>query len=508
MRRAVLLVLLAPLSGCVDETTDPFMDEYPTAWSERALPFGDDHDHFDYAHHTNLTTPNFEIAGYDPLYSTTAGGTVGGHHCGDAQDMPDGRRIAAVEARYLGGFALADVTDASKPTWLGEFVMRQTRVYDVGVVPDGKHVLLVTTSQNPYATIPALAPQRTPLAPSDTGIDWHDACTGQTKALFSATEDPVTRPFSLLLVDIANPSAPSLVDQRPIPMDGHSVYATYIDGELLILVSVYGPADYDYYQVYTILDTAAGAKLDLLSTIAIQNTGPPVAKITAHDGWIAKHPKTNQALAYMTGGTDFLIADLSDPRSPRILSRWTDFDPRSPSYTGSLHSVFPLDQLWGGHHYTVVGPEWAGHPGPRPSGTIWVLDTTDPASPFPVAAWTLPHDVEWNGTYMFSNHYFGVLNHTLFVSMYHGGVWAVDLSSLDAAGFQLLPSVGVFLPDKASPRPPTQILRWTPTLQEILPFQDGTLVTFDGASGIYALRFDETRPMAAPEPWPVEPPSG
>ncbi|HEX9817022.1 MAG TPA: hypothetical protein VGB18_08580 [Candidatus Thermoplasmatota archaeon] len=500
------IVLAVLLGGCLAGTEPPPVDdEYPTAWSELALPFGDDHDHFDYAQHQNLTTPNFKIIGYDPLLSSTVAGTVGGHHCGDAQDMPDGRRIAAVEARYLGGFSIADVTDPSAPKWLGEFVMRQTRVYDVGVVPDGKHVLLVTTSQNPYAAIPGIPPALPPLAGRETGIDWKDACTGEVSPILAATEDPVSRPFSLILVDISDPGAPELVDQRPIPMDGHSIFATDVDGELLILVSVYGPADYDYYQVYTILETEAGAKLEHLSTIGVQNTGPPVVKVASHDGWIAKHPKTGQTLAYMSGGTDFLIADITDPRSPQMLSRWTDYDPAASSYTGSLHSVFPLNELWDDRHYTVLGPEWAGHPGPRPSGTIWVLDTTDPRAPHAVAAWTLPHDVEWNGTYMFSNHYFGVWNETLFVSMYHGGVWAVDLSNISSDTFTLLPSIGVFMPDQPSPKPPAEILRWTPTLQEILPFEDGVLVTFDGASGIYTLRFDESNPMPAPEPWPIDP---
>jgi hypothetical protein len=496
------------LVGCLASPAppDPF-GEYPSAWSEKALPFGDDHDHFDYKHHANLSTPNFEVVGYDPLLSDTVGGTVGGHHCGDAQDAPDGRRLAAVEARYLGGFAIIDVTDPADPRWLGEFVMRQTRVYDVAVVPDGRHVLLVTTSQNPYAAIPGLPPSLPPLG-EQAGLSWRDACTGTTHPIRLATEDTVTRPFSLLLVDIRNPSSPSLVDQRPIPMDGHSVFATWIGNEIRILVSIYGPADYDYYQIYTLTATPAGTRLEHLSTIAVQNLGPPVAKIAAHDGWIATHPITQRTLAYLTGGADFLIVDVTDARSPEMLSRWTDYDPDASAYTGNLHSVFPMTSLVNGTHYTVVGPEWGGHPGPRPSGTIWVLDTTDPDRPNAVAAWTLPHEVEWNGTYMFSNHYFGVWSRTLFVSMYHGGVWALDLSTLSPTGFQLLPSIGAFLPDQPSPSPPSQILRWTPTLQEILPFADGTLVTFDGASGVYTLRFDEARPMPAPEPWPIEDPDG
>lgn len=475
--------------------------DYPTAWSEFALPFGEGHDHFSYDDHRNLSTPNFRVLGYDALLSPTAGGTGGGHHCGDAQDVPGGRRIAAVEARYVGGFALVDVTDPAAPRWLGELVMRQTRVYDVAVVPDGRHVLLVTTSQNPVAAVPAVPP----LDPFDSGVDWRDACTGSVVPL--RAEDPVPRPFSLILVDISNPSAPEIVDQRPIPVDGHSAYAVRIDGTIWILVSVYGPGPTDYYQIYGLRTTPAGTVLDHWSTITVKSTGPPPDYIQAHDGWISKHPGTGRVLAYLAGGTDFLIYDVTEPRAPQFLSRWSDYRADASSYTGNLHSVFPIDELRDGRHYTVLGPEWGGHPGPRPSGTLWVLDTTDPTRPAAVAAWTLPHEVEWNGTYMFSNHYFGVQNWTLFVSMYHGGVWAVDLRDLHPAEFRLLPSVGVFVPDQPSPKPPARILRWTPTLQEILPFPDGVLVTFDGASGLYTLSYDASAPMPAPEPWPVEDPA-
>lgn len=498
LRPGACLLLLS--AGCLAAPADLGLDDplKATAWSELALPYGEDHDHFDVAQHQDLTTPNFEIIGFDPLVSPTLGRTPGGHHCGDAQQTTDGRRLAVVEMRNLGGFMVSDVTDPVKPKWLGEFVMRTTRVYDAAMVPDGKHVLLVTTEQTPLGPLPL------PPVSDDLGIDWRDACTGRTVSLRSAAEDPVPRPSSLILVSIEDPSAPRILDQRPIPRNGHSAYAALIDGQYRILVSVYGPQNgYDYFQFYDLVDSPTGKRLELQSMHLLRGSIPSLEPLRVHDGWIAKHPGSGRIIAYLAGGAAFETLDVTDARDPRPLGRWSDWTPERNAFSGALHSVFPLTELWGGRHYTVLGPEFGGKPGPQPSGTIWVLDTTDPAKPFAVAAWTLPHDVEWSGQYMFSNHYFSVVNRTLFVSMYHGGVWAVDLGALEPGNFTRLPSIGVFMPDGASPKPPTTISRWTPTLQEILDMPDGTLVTFDGSAGLYTVRFDAARPMTAPEPWPI-----
>ncbi|HJQ93117.1 MAG TPA: hypothetical protein VJ874_02405 [Candidatus Thermoplasmatota archaeon] len=219
---------------------------------------------------------------------------------------------------------------------------------------------------------------------------------------------------------------------------------------------------------------------------------------------MAVHPGTGQALAYLVGADLLTVLDIGDPRAPKVVGTWSEAGPGREGYSGVLHSVVPLPDLWDGRHYTVVGPEWGGHPTDHPSGIVWVLDTTDPSAPVEVAAWTLPHEVEWNGTYMFSNHYYGIVGKTLFVSMYHGGIWAVDLEPVGSAPFVLLPSIGVFLPTDPQADPVVEV-RWTPNSQEVLPFEDGTMVTFDSWTGLWAFRFDPGHPAPAPEPWPVEP---
>lgn len=310
-----------------------------------------------------------------------------------------------------------------------------------------------------------------------------------------------------MLVSIEDPSEPRVIDQRPFPREGHSVYATEIDGETLILGTSRPELS---YWLYTILETPIGPKLELISNYQAPTPGAPTAITAGHDGWLAKHPGTGQTLAYLAGGNWFSIVDVSDPRRPELLSQWTDATPGREGYSGSMHSVEPFETLWGKRHYTVLGPEFATRPGEMPTGVLWVLDTTDPRQPFPVAAWTLPHEVDWDdegGAYLFSNHYFTVIDETLFISMYHGGVWAIDLSPLrNATEFVSLPSIGVFMPADPSLPEPAFPDRWAPTLQEILKMPDGTLVTFDGRYGLYTVSFEFDNPAPSPESWPLTPP--
>lgn len=500
MRPGVLLLALLPLvAGCLDIAPPDGRAEEPIepGWSERVLSWPEGHDHTDPAQHADLTTSNFEIVGYDPLVSDHYGGTPAGYLCGDAGETADGRRLAVVESRSEVGFAIADVTDPAAPRWLGELVMPSTYVYDVALVPDGKHVVLVTSDAQPAGILPA-------IPPAGWRAEWRSPCG--TVAL--RQPDILPRPASILLVDISEPSAPAIIDQRPLAGLGHSVFSAEVDGRTWILASAIGPPAADTFYFYELLDTPLGAKLNLLSTYA-----PPAAQdqlspdVGGHDdGVIATHPATGTPLAYLVNRRDLTILDVSDPRSPVELSRWSDWTPERMGFSANLHSIFPLPALVDGKHYTVVGPEWTGKPEQYPTGIVHVLDTTDPSAPRAVAGWTLPHDVEWSDYLHFSTHYLSVVDRTLFVSMYHAGVWAIDLGAITGGEFVSLPSIGVFMPTRVSPAPPETPIRWTPTLEEVLALPNGDLVTFDSNSGLYVFRFDATRPAPAPTPWPIEAP--
>lgn len=542
-------VLALVVSGCVSGGTGAD-DPFDPLWSEAALQSGAGHDHEDRDQHRGLSTPNFQGTGFEPLVSDHYGKPAGSYFCGDAQTMPDGRRIAAVESRSDVGFAFLDVTDAAAPTWLGELVMPLTHIYDLAVVPDGKHVVLVASKMReenlpvdlpplPHDGVHGLSGAASPVegtaSPANAAAApppmWRDACGERpVQDGTDSTEDPLPRPGHIILVDITTEGGPTIVDSQPMPGFGHSVFTTAIAGTAWALVSTTyfytdttAGAGVDQlsagysrvvttYALYEVADSPAGGKVLLRGTYKplpeaeeTSDVGPDMLGPRAHDGWLSVHPGTGRTLGYLAGGDRFSIVDWTDPAQPQLLSEWTDAVPGREGYSGNLHSAYAMPEMWGDRHYTVLGPEFGGHPTEHPSGILWVLDTTDPAAPREVAAWTLPHEVEWNGTYMFSNHYFSVHDRTLFVSMYHGGVWAIDLAPVGSDDFVLLDSVGVFMPDRDPPEEPARRLRWAPTVEEVIAFPDGTLVTFDGNSGAYTFRFDPDRPAPPPKPWPIDP---
>jgi hypothetical protein len=227
-----------------------------------------------------------------------------------------------------------------------------------------------------------------------------------------------------------------------------------------------------------------------------------------HDGYIHKHPITGKWYGYLAyGSSGLVIIDLTDPKNPTFVSHWEDWSKFGKAAPGSqtfVHEALPMDEVWDGKHYTFIGEECGGRRAETPTCLIVTLDTTDPKNPKFVGGWTLPVETGgWNGA-MFSPHYLAVQNRTLFITMYHAGVWAVDVSTED--GLRKMPSVGVYLPDKESPKPVGKRVPpydFYPVVLDTLPLKDGSMIVYDGFTGLYVVRFDATQPAPSPEPWPL-----
>lgn len=394
--------------------------------------------------------------------------------------------------------------------------MANTQVYDVAMTPDQRFVLL---SIWPFDSGPDQTPD--PARDGGTGLEFRDACTG--------TSSPVRGPESglpftdgVVLVDIQNPRNPIVVDFRSFPpLGGHSIQVAELDGRTIILVSGLNFVHQASYYVFMDIVDLAGPKLNILSFYQyIPEAVPPPLVSSLHDGFLQKHPVTGEHLAYLAySGTGLVIVNIDDPTAPRFVSRWND-DGRDlarvkPTGMG-LHGVVPAKEPWDARHYSIVGEECSGRPAQMPTCLVAVLDTTEPASPKFVGAWTLPADVQWSSGYQFSPHYFDLVGRTLFVTTYHGGVWAVDLSTTQSLG--QMPSIGVFLPDLESPKPARNYrsalnqalltalaadVTNAPMVMDLNPLSDGTLVVYDNTSGVYTVRFHADQPAPAPEPWPL-----
>ncbi len=512
--RALALTLTISLltAGCLsiggedgrDDPLDPAAASgVPGEWWNGSVPWGEDHDHADYAQHENLTTANFEVLGYDPLVTEFFGSTTTGMGCGGVAENSDGQRLAVVNS--LGSemaFIVADVTDPTQPKMLGEYAMPNVAVWDATISADGEHALV--------GAYPLYFAGRDPQAPpvAGTSVDaegivtvegedhvevqptWTDFCTGETREAGPVQYLPLAP--SLVMVSLEDPTEPTLEDVSPQPVIGpHSVSSALIDGTVYAMSSVTNLVhEASYYTFYEIIDTPGGSRLAPLTVIQAPGVQSPA--LNGHiDVEMRKHPITGQVLAYLSNWNDGVaIYDMTEPRVPQQIGHWRHDSPLG----GSIHETLTFEDVRDGTHYTLAGQE-VGEREELPSGIIYILDTTDPTSPEEVARWTIPvQPRDWPGL-MFSTHYLEVVDDTMFVTNYHGGLWAVDITDISTPR-----AVGHFVPDRASPAPHPDA--GGPNVEDVLAAPDGSLTVWDGNGGIYQLAFDADMPSAPAPAWP------
>jgi hypothetical protein len=513
MQRLLLAVALTvlPLAGCLDSgggsskaPLAPVLDE---GWAERAVTsskIDEKHDHSDPTHHEGFTTPNFQILGHDPLVNDYHGRPAGGTYCGMVAETEE--RTIAVYHSFTTNVVLhvVDLSDVTNPELVGILVMPLTHVYDVSVTADGMFAVLATT---PKTDLPETPPTLLGLPGAATYTDrilFIDACGNE----YAGPEENLPFSNGIVLVSLADLTKPTIVDYDPQPVLGvHSVSVETIDGTTYIAGSttnlVHGAS---YFVFYTLENLpVVGTTMQPYGTFSAQY---PIADVpdpqrtpltSGHvDATLQKHPITGQILAYLSNWNGGLvIVELAGLGQVQAVGHWTDYDPsKGSSMTGQWHSARPMYELRDGRHITLFGQEIGGRPAERPTSLALLMDTTDPTNPHPLARWTLPVDPNWDGGAMWSTHYLDLVGDTLFISLYHGGVWAADAREQH---WPNLPSVGVFIPNAAPPDQPVALYAdWDPLVMEVNHLADGTLVILDGTSGAYTVRFTENDPRVPP----------
>ncbi|PSG97333.1 hypothetical protein BRD56_06650 [Thermoplasmatales archaeon SW_10_69_26] len=516
MRKVLVAVLFVAvgIAGCVgqqgEDAAGDGTGEEPAVnetWAERAVPHGSEHDHTDPDQHANRSTPNFDLLGHDPLITDYHGETSGGHLCGET--ATEGESDLAVTHGFDNdiAFVLSDVSDPANPTKVGELALPYSHTYDVAMTDDASYVALAISGTDDGPDEGASSEGSSPAGPTAT---YTDAC-GQTTVLSGHEQAPYES--GVVLVDITDPSSPEVVDYAPQPVLGpHSIFATQVEDTYHILASTTNlQHQTSYFTFFNVDETALGPQLSQHAqytaqqpTSDQQGDQPPL--VNGHvDGWIQPHPVTNATIGYLAvwnGG--FHVVEITDDGVTQV-GEWNDYDASAGAgMTGQIHGALPIEGTWNDTHYTFIGQEVPTRPTDRPTGQVIMMDTTEPGEPEPVARWTLPVDVEFDGSLQFSTHYTALVDQTLFVSLYHGGVWAVDASP--EAGPEL-PTEGVFLPDRTSPQPPDRnrtSFDWTPTVLDVLALPTGDLVLWDATSGIYTVGFDESVDVPSPDPWTAD----
>lgn len=498
----IALLVSTALAGCIgSDPTEPVADVVGgvPAWATLALPF-EEHDHHDPADHAGLSTPNFELLGWDPLVSEHHGATAGGHLCGDSVDAGE-RRFGAVHGIGTDvAFELVDLMDPAAPTVVGELILPNGRARDVAVTPDARFVVVASTGP-PRPSVPIVA---APALPAARGGLCGDAVSG-------STVDETPYPPGVLLANVEDPDNIFVESVLPLPGAGtHSIYAGDLAGETVIIASVTNVATAAVHFYFIGIDDGPdGNQLMVRGLYQDDPTAGGAPLLNGHnDGVVQVHPVTGEKLAYLANWHQgMVIVNIDDLSQPRFVGRYSDTPGThaelSPDGPGSVHEAIPIAETWNGRHYTFIGQEILGKPSERSSGWVRVIDTTDPSSPFPVAEWSLPVDVVWDAGLIFSTHYVSYHERTLYVAHYHAGVWAVDLSNLETD--PMLPAVGVFVPANVSPKPPAHggdvSYSWTPTVMDANILPNGDLVVWDMTSGVYVVSFDATNPMAPALPF-------
>jgi hypothetical protein len=544
---ATFLVAATVLSGCASSDRDggpgdltPVQDP---DWATRAIFLGEDpeatdfvpdHDHNDPLIHQGLSTPNFELLGHDPLLSSYYRASAGTAWCGDVAKEGD-RRLAVVHSFSTDvALTVIDVTDPTTPSMVGELVLPYDFTYDVAIFEDGKYA---TLAGNPdLATDPpeGLLPNgNLPWAGT-----WRDACGDERPVPGPA--DGIPHGYSAILVDLTDPSAPSVADfyEYPGGRNVHSISTALIDGVRYVATSGLGaipctlpniggnpvpnpvPCEpqiprygnlLSHFDLLTVEETPAGPRLVLNNLIIPSDQAhldPSLLYLSnGHtDATLEKHPVSGDILAYLAdwdGGLHIVRIDDVGQTTP-IASWGTAPGGDNTQMTGNIHSVRPVEGLRDGKHLLLVGQEVVGRPAGRPTGQVAVLDVTDPSVPIRVARWTLPVELSWSPAQglIFSTHYPVLSNDTLYVALYHGGVWAADFAK---EHWPDLPSIGVYLPDR-EPAGEVHAPSPAPEVLEVLHLGGDDLLVFDGNSGAYTLRFHGASPDVPPaKPWADNP---
>ncbi|HUR25323.1 MAG TPA: hypothetical protein VM327_04830 [Candidatus Thermoplasmatota archaeon] len=455
-------------ASCVNPNMDGF-----TAVADPIPEEGDEgtggHDHRDPLQHR--FAENASLVGYDDLrrFGWSPEIVVGAH----AVDLASDRDLLAVGVNAgetdegQQGFHLFDVSDPARLQHLSFYESELPVSGDrtIAFSQDGQTVFLGYEGGGVRPGVAAVDVSD-PTAPREVAF-WDDPEDFGSHTVSSGTIAGVQYVFSLAM----------------------GVNILRFDGDSFTLVGKYLTADQ-----FAALDAAG---------MAAGDAGPGPAQTYAfralygHDMTFFQDPVTGKPILFVAYAYEgFKAVDLTVPSAPVLLFRW--MPPADTAHKHYTHSV-EVARLDSGQLLVVVGSETFEAENQGIASPIWILDATVAAAGLPLASEPV-HVSTWRnpggaaaGNLGLSVHFFRIEDGLLYLSHYHGGIWAIDLRTPDA---QAEPQAFGYI----MPLPPTAIeppedccigfdLDGAPMVFD-LEVKDGVVYGADIIQGVTASRFE------------------
>lgn len=467
------LLALVSLAGCLSGPTPDEAD----GWTSPAdpIPHGGEHDHVDPAQHRFAL--NATIVDVDDLqrFGASPELSVGAHAIARA-----GGKVAVAVNGMRGegqqGFHLFDVSDPAD--------MQHLAFYDAGVPVYGDRTITFSTDGDTVF----LGYERGPR-PGVAAIDVSDPAGLKEVAFFS---DPA---------GVLNPAD----TPAPVGFGPHTVSSGNIGGQEYVFYVAYGVAILrftgDAFEVVGryVTNDEASALQDAVAQLA---SDPEAFRtfayrsVYAHDvSFFDDDGRPLLLVAYAYDGLKVL--DLSDPALPVPVARW--LPPPDGDHPHYVHSAAAarID----GRLIIALGTETFEPELQEIASPIWILDATDAvadgdplAEPVHEGTWRNPGGAP-SGDLHRSVHFFRIHGGDLYLSHYHGGVWAVGIGTPEERAAPRAWGYIMPVPDDAVPVPEECCLghdtAGAPMVLDVEVTDDGVFAA-DHVQGLVALRF--TRP--------------
>lgn len=423
---AVLALVLAGCLGATESTAPDPMDGYSSP--DDPIPVGGEHNHTDPAQHRFAR--NASLVHFDNLqrFGADAETIVGAHVVDIAGDLLAVGVNAGGGEGGQQGFHLYNIANGT---------FQHLSFYNVTERIRGDRTLAFSADGN---------------------------------TIFLGYEGANVRP-GVAAVDITDRANPKEVAfwNDPQNYGSHTISSGVIDGEQYVFslamgvnILRYDASGFTFVGKYLTADQLAA--LDALQRINPDNpsAGPAqtfaLRSLYGHDMTFFGDPVTGKPLLLVAYAYEGLkIVDLTVPSAPLTVGRW--MPPADTSHKHYTHSV-EAARMPDGQLLIVVGAETFEPANQGIPSPVWILDATasvlappltlDPAH---VGTWRNPGSAP-AGNLGLSVHFFRIENGILYLSHYHGGVWAVDLRT-PAAQSDPQP-FGYIMPVPAQPiLPPT-----------------------------------------------------